>query len=41
MHDEMYVTTFKLVKYGIVKRIREMKSGELRTEVERRWSAWT
>lgn len=41
MHDEMYVTTFKLVRDRIVTRIREMNSGELRTEVERRWSVWT
>lgn len=41
MNDEMYVVTFKLLKTRMTTKIRGMNSGELRNEVEKRWSGWT
>lgn len=40
LHNQVYSVTFKLVDIGITNTIREMKSGDLRTEVERRWNTW-
>lgn len=41
MNDEMYVVTFKLLKTRMTTKIRGMNSGDLRNEVEKRWSGWT
>ncbi len=40
LHVEMYKTTFKLVDSTIGGKIREMKRGNLRNEVESRWVTW-
>ncbi|WP_313163918.1 ABC-three component system protein [Sedimentibacter sp.] len=40
LHKEMYKCNFKYVEKGILKYIRSMKSGDLRTEIEKRWNAW-
>jgi len=40
LHDEMYKVTFKLVNTELTAAIRGMNNGDLRTEVESRWSLW-
>lgn len=40
LHIEMYKTTFKLVESTMLGKIREMKRGNLRNEVESRWVTW-
>lgn len=40
LHTEMYKTTFKLVDSAILDKLRDMKSGNLRTGVDSRWITW-
>ncbi|WP_341348228.1 ABC-three component system protein [Paenibacillus sp. FSL H3-0469] len=40
LHVEMYKRSFELISSGISNNIRNMTSGDLRTEVEKRWSNW-
>ncbi len=40
LHNEMYKTGFEYVNNETSKKIRNMASGDLRTEVEKRWNTW-
>ncbi|WP_378956285.1 ABC-three component system protein [Pelosinus sp. sgz500959] len=40
LHNEMHKATLKLVNSAMLDKIREMNRGELRTEVESRWTTW-
>lgn len=40
LHNEMYKCSFDNIKTSIFNIIRDMTSGDLRTEVEKRWNTW-
>lgn len=40
LNNEMYKCTFKIVNDKLIRKIREMNKGDLRTELEKRWINW-
>jgi hypothetical protein len=40
MHNEMYKVIFKNINIEVIKKVNEMQSGTLRTEMENRWADW-